>query len=397
METHQKPRLLVVFYGNPDYYASITRELNRLRDYFSIHLICANFREPAFDWPPDITVERLGWRHDFDQRGLRTRVLGVLDYLQFMRTLRGRIREIRPALVHAHDARAFVAAEWAITGNQPPIVYQVRDLNEPEACSRLSPQRWVEKRALRRGPRAALVIYSESDRADYYVRRSGDTRPPLVWPNYASLDLVPRPRDFGSLIERRFARREVLYTGVIGPEIAAAEALRAIASLGDGWHLTIFGAIYPDHLQELRRLADTLGIGDRVTHGGWIPLREMISRTMEAAVGLVLFKTSSLNYRAMGTSTNKLYEYAARGIPVVVPDTASFHRALGDEEWAAYAEIDNPDAIAREIGWLLADRDRYERMCRAARLAFEQRYNFERVMPSVLEKLMALVPPSDRP
>jgi glycosyltransferase involved in cell wall biosynthesis len=208
---------------------------------------------------------------------------------------------------------------------------------------------------------------------------------------YASINLVPRPTDFDSLIERRFARREVLYTGVIGPEIAAAEALRAFSSLGEGWRLTLFGAIYPDDLQDLRRLADSLGLGDRVTHGGWIPLREMIGQTMEAAVGLVLFKPSSLSYRAMGTSTNKLYEYAARGIPVVVPDTPSFHRALGNEEWAAYADINNPDAIAREIGRLLADRTRYEWACRAARLAFEQRYNFERVVPEVIVRLRALV------
>ncbi len=114
---------------------------------------------------------------------------------------------------------------------------------------------------------------------------------------------------------------------------------------------------------------------------------------MEAAIGLVLFKPVSLNYRAMGTSTNKLYEYAARGIPVVVPDTPSFHRALGEEEWAGYADLEQPDSIAREIGRFLADRNRYERACRAARQAFEQRYNFERVMPNVLERLISLAQP----
>jgi len=114
------------------------------------------------------------------------------------------------------------------------------------------------------------------------------------------------------LIERRFARREVLYTGVIGADIAAAETLRAIASLDHRVSLALYGTIAPDDLRELHQVAEALGLGERVKHGGWIPLRELIDRTMEAAIGLVLFKPHSFNYRAMGTSTNKLGIYGAR-------------------------------------------------------------------------------------
>jgi glycosyltransferase involved in cell wall biosynthesis len=385
-----KPRLLVVFYGNPDYYASITRELCRLRADFSIHLVCANGRELGFAWPADIAIERVGRRRAFGPQKFAARIAAVLDYLRFAAAVRRRMRRFAPALLHAHDARAFVTADWFRRRGHPPIVYQVRDVTRPEDCSRFTLQHWIERRALKRGPHAALVIHSESERAADYARRSGDPRPPLLWPMYPSLDLIPRPADFEALIERRFARRELLYTGVIGPGIAAAEALRAIADLAPPVTLTLYGSIAPGDLRELRRLAQMLGLGDRATHHGWIPLRALLDRTLEAAVGLVLFKPGAFNYRWMGTSTNKLYEYVARGIPVLVPDTPSFHRALAGEAWVGYADLDAPASIAREIGRLLADRDRYSQACRAARRAFEERYNFERVFPAVLERLRAL-------
>ena len=75
---------------------------------------------------------------------------------------------------------------------------------------------------------------------------------------------------------------------------------------------------------------------------------------------------------------------------MIVPATPSFRRALEGEEWAGYADLSEPAAIAREIEHFLADRDRYRRACRAARRAFEERYNFERVFPPLLERLLAL-------
>jgi glycosyltransferase involved in cell wall biosynthesis len=65
---------------------------------------------------------------------------------------------------------------------------------------------------------------------------------------------------------------------------------------------------------------------------------------------------------------------------------------LADDERVAFADPDDPASIASALRWFLDDRERYALASRSAREAFEQRYNFQRVVPEVIVRLRALVP-----
>jgi glycosyltransferase involved in cell wall biosynthesis len=123
---------------------------------------------------------------------------------------------------------------------------------------------------------------------------------------------------------------------------------------------------------------------------GWLALDESQSRASHASVGLSIYKpvTKSLEYVA--SASNKLFEYAAMGLPVIVPERENYREFLGDAEWVTYAEIEQPEAFARALTSIFADRERYVAMSRAARRAFETGYNYERVFEPVLERIRAL-------
>ena len=385
------PRMLVIFRQNPDYHVALTRAAVELSKYFSVHIVCSNIGAPGFSWPAGIKIERVGLPVSFGSRRLWSRLASIIDYFIFAWFVFSRIRSLSPDLVYAHDSEAFVAAGIVRRWLPFPLVYENHDQLEPESCSRLSLRRWVEKKAFERGPSASLVVYPAKERADYYQKRSGDPRKPLVWPYYASKKLVSLPSDCDRLMRARFARRELLYTGVINSDVASDEALRALDLLGDNYHLTVYGAIRSEDLLHFQTYAQSLTLGDRIFHGGWINLAEMVERTINGAVGLVLFKPNSLNYRSMGTSTNKLYEYAARGIPVIVPDGPSFREALENEDWVFFADVSDPASIANGVRFFLEDLDRYLTAGKAARTAFEERFNFEAVFSRLLERLMPLI------
>ncbi|MGH7924202.1 MAG: glycosyltransferase, partial [Candidatus Binatus sp.] len=92
----------------------------------------------------------------------------------------------------------------------------------------------------------------------------------------------------------------------------------------------------------------------------------------------------------LGSASNKLFEYAAMGLPVVVPERASYREFLGDAEWVTYADIEEPKSIARAINSIFADGERYAAMSRAARDAFEEHYHYERVFAPALERIFEL-------
>jgi len=395
----EKPRLLMVFYGNPDYYAAVCREAGAISEHFTIHFVAVNDgRAPAFEWPADITVERVGPRAPLmSAANLVRRLVHIAVFARFVRIVRKRVRELAPSVVYAYDTRAFAAGLAARRQGDFALVFHWHDLIDIEQLSRLSPQRWIEKQATAKGPSAELIVADDPGRLEHYGRQSGDNRPTVLLPNYPSLKLFPRPPDFETLVRRRFERREILYTGGVGGGGNASAALiRACAQLHPDCRLTLFGPSDPASVRELDSLADSLSLAGRFSYRGWIPWRQLMACTTEATIGVVTFRPISFNYTAMGAATNKLYEYAARGLPVVVPDTPSFREALKGERWAAFADIDDPEAVAHGLRWFLDNRDRYVAAALAARQAFEQRLNFECVFPRLLERLLPLAQRGNR-
>ncbi len=393
-KTSSKPLLLVVFYGSLDHFASGPKEILEYNKHFSIHIICSNSRTPAYDWPGEITIERVGLHLPYGHAAAWVSAARWIDYALFVKAVSGRMRHLKPSVVYSYDAPALVAAGLVRHPANVPLVYHCYDQWEPERQSRLSLRRQLDLRAFREGPRAALVIYPEPARASYYMKRSGDSRPPVLLPNYPKLGLVPPIPNFDVLIDERLARREMLYTGMIGSMVALPEAIRAVALI-EGC-LRIFGTEDAESRRQLGELTRRLSLEDRVSFSGWVPHDEMIVRSMGATIGLSLHKPVSLNLTELASASNKLWEYAARGIPAVVPDTPNYRQKLSGEDWVAYADLNDPGSIARAVRLFLDDPQRYARACRAARLAFEQRYNFERVSPEVMERLLALAFPARR-
>ncbi|HEY6421110.1 MAG TPA: glycosyltransferase [Candidatus Binataceae bacterium] len=393
----EKPRLLMVFYGNPDYYAAICREAAAIGKHFVINLIgLDDGRARAHEWPAGIAVERFQQRASSRNSRIQ-QLVRLVDYARFIRTVRRRARELNPAVVYTYDTRGFVAGLAAQRAADFALVFHWHDLFDIDQLARFSPQRWIEKQGTARGPRADLVVADDPQRIQHYLSESGDSRPAVLLPNYPSREQFPRPADFDALLERRFGNREILYTGGIGGEgNATGSLIRACAMLPPDCRLTLYGPSPDETLGELRGLAQSLSLGTRVRYGGRIPWSELIARTGEATVGAVTFRPVNFNYSAMGSATNKLYEYAARGLPVVVPDTPSFRAALGGELWAEFVDIDNPASVARGLRGFLDDRDRYASAGRAARRAFEECFNFECVFPRLYQRLAPLAAHTSR-
>jgi glycosyltransferase involved in cell wall biosynthesis len=165
-------------------------------------------------------------------------------------------------------------------------------------------------------------------------------------------------------------------------------AISAIPLLQDlDCKLDIFGSVVFKE-NELDAELRKLGLSERVVVHGWRPLESLMTDTLTSSVGLVLYDSATLNTANCASATNKLFEYAARGIPAVVPDRSDFREFFAQEEWVAYADPTSPQSIASSIRHIFQHRDRYRHMCRAARDAFEQRYNYERVFGPVLQRLL---------
>ncbi len=339
-------------------------------------------------WPEGVRIDRVGPSVSPSEQLAASPAAKLAEYARFVRAVRAALAAERPQVVYAYEPHALAAL--AIAGCGAPIVYHRHDLEALGPIDRRSLQGWLYLWARRLGRSADLLVMPERQRAIDYQRFVGDDRAALVVPNFPLRASFPPIDDWGAVLARRSGERQVLLRGALGPDNGILEMVRALAHLDASISLRLCGAAAPSFEREIVALAAGLGVSDRMRCDGYVPYARMNRETVAASVGVVLYRPTNINWQHLGSATNKLYEYAACGVPAVVPDRPSFREFLGGETWVAYADAADPASVAQAIEGLLSDGEAYEARCRAARRAFEERFNYEAVFQPLLAKVLEL-------
>jgi glycosyltransferase involved in cell wall biosynthesis len=384
------PPLVVAFYADPDRYPPTFNAVRLLREHFRVTLICRNDAEPrSVRWPEDVRVERVGPALPNADKLAASPAAKVTEYLGFVAAVRRAVATEQPRVVYAYEPHALVAAMLAAP--RARVVFHRHEVEEIDKSSPRSLQGVILRAALRLSRRAALLVFPEKNRAAYYLRLARDPRPPRVVPNFPLLASFPPIPALDEVIAARLADKVVFYRGAIGADNGIREAIGALAHLPAGVRLRMCGASSPAFVAEMGALSADLGVADRVRYEGFLPSFDALNReTARATVGVVLYQAVHTNWEHVGSATNKLYEYAACALPVVVPDRPSFREFLAGEEWVEYADASRPADVAAAIARILADPLRYAARCRAARRAFEERLNYEAAFAPLLEEVRRL-------
>ena len=157
------------------------------------------------------------------------------------------------------------------------------------------------------------------------------------------------------------------YLGVMGDQDGVDLGLRALAQLRerrDDWHAIFAGD--GDALEELQRMADSLGLADVVEFAGWIGDREIAALLSTADVCLSPEPKTAFND---ASTMVKVVEYMAMARPIVAFPLRQTQVIAG--EAAAYATGNDVGSFAALIGELLDDPDRRARMGAAGRSRVE--------------------------
>lgn len=170
-------------------------------------------------------------------------------------------------------------------------------------------------------------------------------------------------------------------------------AIRALAEPGlEDTHLLIAGEVSPQ--LELAEEAQRLGVADRVHITGFLGYDEF-----EAAISACDLCVN-LRYPTAGETSASLLRVFALGRGAVVSDYAQFRELPPEVALAVPLGDDEPTALARLVGEVLASPQTLETMGAAARSFIEERHDprvaGEAVIQSCLE-LRELDPPHQRP
>ncbi len=159
---------------------------------------------------------------------------------------------------------------------------------------------------------------------------------------------------------KRGRRYLVGYVGVMGKQEGIDLLLQAVrhivCDLGrQDVHFGLVGG--GTSLDEMKRLAQDLGVPDYVTFTGRVPDREMLEMLNTADVCVNPDVANEMNDKS---TMNKIMEYMALGKPIVQFDLTEGR--FSAQEASLYAAKNDPVDLARKIVELLDDPERRQRM-----------------------------------
>ena len=162
------------------------------------------------------------------------------------------------------------------------------------------------------------------------------------------------------------ARPFVLSTSAISPYKNFDVLIRAYARLveqeGLPHTLVIVGrCYYTSYGDALKELAVALGVGDRVSFRGFVPLEELARLYEQAAVFVLLSSCESFGFPAL--------EAMAFGTPVITSNVSSLREVVGSG--GLVVDPRDLDAVCRAIGSVLSDGELGEELSRRAKARSE--------------------------
>ena len=284
-----------------------------------------------------------------------------LRTLDFYRRGIGVVLRERPALVQCNDYNTMwigVAAR-ALTG--AAVVYDSHEL-WADRSGRPEPRWWLLLCEALFVRWAHCVVVASPGYADVLARRYRVARPAVV------LNVPDAAPHAAPASEPAVA----VYVGGLQRNRGLEEAIAALPEAGEV-RLRLIGSGRPEYVAELRALARSTGVEDRLEVLPPVAPADVVATVEGAAFGLALFRPTCLSHRLV--APNKLFEYLVAGLPVLASDLPVMASYLRDGAGIAVAP-DDLRAVAAALR-ALAEPER-NRAARAAAVAAARGLTWER-------------------
>ena len=163
--------------------------------------------------------------------------------------------------------------------------------------------------------------------------------------------------------EQKMNNGIILYQGALNEGRGVAKAIAAMQEIDDA-ELWLAGE--GDLSQELRELAEKLGVTDRVKFLGYIEPADLHQLTPQATIGLNLLENKGLNYYY--ALPNKFLDYIQANVPSINMNYPEIKKILNRYEVGLALEKLETKYVVDAIKQLLSDKEQYNKL----KLASEQ-------------------------
>ncbi len=379
-----KKILLVVIYSHPEYYPPTLSALENLSPlYKDIYVLHRNLH--GFNWKYPGNVHLIGTKKQYAPREVE--VAGVIRklgwYLAFAWKLLGTMKKYKPDTLIIYDYLAILAYRLIYFFTPKPRItwYHNHDVAEKQYIRKHTLSWWSWKSEKWIFPKLQIFSLPSMERKKCFPMHL--LRGHFIFlPNFPSALIYGKKDQDHSFDDPVF---KILFQGSIGPMHGLEELIPLLDEKIGGKDLVLVlkGFISPEYLIQLKSIAVNHKVEDKLIYIGPTDYRLVIENGKTCHIGIGIHKKDDIMNKTLGTASNKIYEYAALGLPVILYDNDHFREILGKFDWAFFTDT-SKTSLKECLEDIIED---YPRLSRHAAADFGKQLSFEHYFVSVNKQL----------
>ena len=198
---------------------------------------------------------------------------------------------------------------------------------------------------------AALSVLPNEKRIEWFKKETGTQRPVLcVWNCPRREEALVKPG-------RKSNHFSIYYHGNISPRLLPETLIKVLelipeANLCVVGYTTIGSETYPERLREMAKMMD---VADRVQIHNAVSRCALLDETRQHSIGwaAVAGRIDEPNLLELFGASNKVFDYLACGLPVLVSGLPEWRRHIVDAGYGLACNPEDPWSIAQAVRWFL--------------------------------------------
>jgi glycosyltransferase involved in cell wall biosynthesis len=204
-------------------------------------------------------------------------------------------------------------------------------------------------------------------------------------PNYPSLAFYSKFENTTKTVDTI----RVLFQGNISPNHGIEEMIDLLPyKIGTrDIELVLKGPISPEYQDRLIVLAKNKNALQYLNFVGLTPYHQVAETTLSCALGLAIFSAKDVMNSTLGTASNKIYEYAACGLPVIYYNDAHYKHHLGKYNWAFGTDL-SKESLLEILNYIILH---HNELSMLAKRDFQEALNFEHYFQAPFETMQTML------
>jgi hypothetical protein len=377
--------LVIGIYPDPEMYPPTLNAIRELSNCFpDIHIVHRQNLKGAWRYPAGVRDVPSGTYISGSGQERASTPRKIMFFLRFLVDLFSVCIRRKPGVILLYDHQALFAYRLLRPALRFKhlVWYHNHDVAELSAFRKFSIGWFSCKSERKFFGKIDLFTLPTEERLKFFPMREFRGECHII-PNYPSLFF------YGPFYQpgKRVDEIRLIFQGRIGEGHGLEEIIPLLSGTVDGKPLSLVlkGPCTDDYRERLLQLARSGKVEEKISFVGITPYEEVPRLAASCHIGIAIFSGKEIMHLTLGTASNKIYEYAAVGLPILYLEEAHFSRHLQEYEWAFPVWLE-PAVLQSVIAAIARD---YASLSAAAHDSFCKKLNFEHSFRPVLDALAA--------